>query len=96
MPEPTTPARRISDRAALTPIACLIAVWTLAGAVCALRWAGLETPAVVVAYVALPVAAVGMVSTVWVFARYLEATAEIPRQRAELEAEQPSGGDGDA
>ena len=75
--------RRISDRAALAPIALLITVWTMAGAVCALRWAGLETPAVVVGYLALPVAVAGMVSTVWVYSRVLEAMAEIRSQRAE-------------
>jgi hypothetical protein len=75
--------RRISDRAALTPVALLVATWTLAGAACALKWAGFPTAAAVAGLLATAVAMAGMVSTVWVFGRFLEAMAEIRRERAE-------------
>lgn len=82
--------RPLTDREALLPVAALLAELILMAATGTLLLGGWRTLAGYVALVGLPVAGIGLASTVWVLIRMLEAMADIRRQR---EAE-PSSGEG--
>jgi hypothetical protein len=75
----------LSDKEALTPIACAVASLILLATTWTLMVGGWPTLAAIVSLVSLPIALLGLASTAWVMVRMLEAFAQIRRERAELE-----------
>jgi hypothetical protein len=84
--------RLLSDKEALTPIACVVASLILLATTWTLMVGGWPTLAAIVSLVSLPIALLGLASTAWVMVRLLEAFAEIRRERAELERQGQDGG----
>lgn len=78
----------LTDKEALTPLACTVASLILLATTWTLMAGGWPTLAAIVALVSLPLGLLGLASTAWVFVRLLEALAEIRKERAGVDAQQ--------